>query len=245
MNRSRNIIIVLIIIVLILIIALAGIIVYMVVEKNNNSNNTIVLEESSNNNLQEENVTNNIEEDLTDETDDLAKRTFNAIFETYEGVILSGAQVKALISTIETNNAQENVEHIVNLDETGITTVEQVDTDKKYNAELSQSTEGYVNTVKITEYSEQTEGGNAVGGMEAVLFNTKFTAYLGNVTGEQLIALLQIAQQSNIENPDHQITLSSNNLQDLNSIVGTDIYVITLSYDTAGYTNNINIDKKV
>lgn len=81
--------------------------------------------------------------------------------------------------------------------------------------------------------------------MEKLSFNSAFYSYLGNITGEKLYSLLQTIQNSNTSNPERQITLSSNNLQDLNGIVATDIYAITFSYDDNGYIGNINIDKKI
>ena len=86
---------------------------------------------------------------------------------------------------------------------------------------------------------------NTTGDMDKLVFNTAFISYLGNITGEKLYTLLSTIEQSNIKYPEHQITLSSNNLQSLNEIVATDIYTITLSYDDNGYVSNIIIDKKL
>lgn len=81
--------------------------------------------------------------------------------------------------------------------------------------------------------------------MDKAIFNTVFMAYVGNINGDRLNSLLQVIQDSNTKYPEHQITLSSNNLQTLEGIVSTDIYTITLSYDDNGYIKNINIDKKM
>ena len=81
--------------------------------------------------------------------------------------------------------------------------------------------------------------------MDKLVFNTTLTKYLGNITGEKLNSLLRELQTSNEKNPNHIVTLSSNNLPNLDGIGATDIYTITFSYGEDGYVNNINIDKKI
>lgn len=79
--------------------------------------------------------------------------------------------------------------------------------------------------------------------MEKLLFNSDIIAFLGEVTGEQIQQLLNILDESNNNNPNHQITISSNSIAGPNEIVQTEKYVVTLSYDD-GYICTVNIDKK-
>lgn len=254
MDKSKRIIAVLLIIITILVIALVGAIVYIVMEKDNNSNNQAMVNTSG---YDEDDMYNEInneidEDDMVDKVENMARQTFNAKFTVYEGSEMTALQIKSLLSAIEANNAVEssktNIEeqHLVTLDGTGITKKEQIDNTKKYNVELSYDDDEYVNSIKITEYTGTTgNNGQQPGDMEKVIFNTQFTSYLGDITGSELKVLIQKVTASNIANPEHQVTGSSNNMPNLNEIVETDIYTITLSYDTNGYVNNINIDKKI
>lgn len=179
----------------------------------------------------------------------MAISSFNAMFESYGEIELSGAQVKALLSLIETNNSNPEAQRHVILNENGVTTAEQLDNQKRYIAQFSYDEVGYINEAIITEVTatppvENNGGQNTSGDMEKLIFNTNFTPYLGDITGTQLNNLLLEIQVSNNNYLNHPVTLSSNNLSDLNGIVATDTYTITCSYDENGYISNINIDKK-
>lgn len=84
-----------------------------------------------------------------------------------------------------------------------------------------------------------------VSDMEKIIFNSQFTSYLGKISVMQLQNLMTAVQTSNSTNTQHQITLTSNNMQDLNGLKDTDYFIITLTYDTEGYINRINIDKQI
>lgn len=127
--------------------------------------------------------------------------------------------------------------------------MEQIATDKTYIAVFSYDDDGFINEIKVTEGDLNNLANNnqqeEVDEKAKLEFNTKFTKYLGEITGKQLIELLQVAQETVKNDPTHEITVSSNNLQNLDGIAETDIYIITLSHDTTGYVNGINIDKKM
>ena len=243
MDRSRNLIIILIVIIVILIIALVGAMVYIVMNKDNNNNNEIVVNNTG--------AANEID-DIEEQVNNMAIETFNSMFTMYEDLELTGAQVKSLISKIESSN-ETNIEHIVTLSDEGITDIEQVDTTKKYTVELSYDDDGYVNEISITETSDEGEENpeepetptQGTDDMDKLIFNTAFMSYVGNINGDRLNSLLQAIQDSNTKYPEHQITISSNNLSDLNGIASTNIYTITLSYDEDGYISNINIDQQI
>lgn len=247
MDRNRNLIIILIVIILVLIIALVGAMVYIFMNQdNNNNNNQIVVDHTSN--AGNTNETDDIEEQINN----MAIETFNSMFTMYEGLDLTGAQIKSLISKVESSN-ETNTEHIVTLSDEGITDIEQVESDKQYNIELFYDDEGYVNEISITiagddEVEEPEEPETPTQGtddMDKLIFNTAFMSYVGNINGDRLNSLLQVIQDSNTKYPEHQITISSNNLSDLNGIASTNIYTITLSYDEDGYISNINIDQQI
>lgn len=84
-----------------------------------------------------------------------------------------------------------------------------------------------------------------VSDMEKIIFNSQFTSYLGKISVMQLQNLMTAVQTSNSTNTQHQIALTSNNMQDLNGLKDTDYFIITLTYDTEGYINRINIDKQI
>lgn len=260
MNRSRNTIIILVIIIILLTLALIGALAYIFIDQNNagskNPSNSI-----------NQNIQNTVdeEENLEDEENEenLAVQAFNELFINYEGTEIPSATVKALISQIEINNTSS--EHLIILDANGITTMEQIEDDKTYNVEFSYDDEGYIYEVKIVDSSLASEenedpenedpeseepttpgiGDENTTDMDKLIFNTTFTSYLGNITGERLNMMLQTMAEYSSKYPEHIITLSSNNLSDLNGIVGTDIYTVTFSYGDDGYINNINIDKKL
>lgn len=246
MGNSKRIVIILIVVVAILIIALTGAILYILVNKNteNLNNKTIVnTDKPAETNTEED--TNKIKESINN----MELETFNSIFKSFEEKNLSSSQVKALFSTIESNNTTRTDEHKVKLDTTGITDIEQIATDKTYIAVFSYDDDGFINEIKVTEGDLNNLANNnqqeEVDEKAKLEFNTKFTQYLGEITGKQLIELLQVAQETVKNDPTHEITVSSNNLQNLDGIAETDIYIITLSHDTTGYVNGINIDKKM
>jgi len=250
MDRNRNLIIILIVIILILIIALAGAMVYIFMNQNNNNNNNqIVVDNPANSGNP---GYNDILDDVEDATNNMAIETFNSMFTMYEGLDLTGAQIKSLISKVESSN-ETNTEHIVTLSDEGITDIEQVESDKQYNIELFYDDDGYVNEISITiagddEVENPEEPETPIQGsqdMDKLIFNTAFMSYVGNINGDRLNSLLQVIQDSNTKYPEHQITISSNNLSDLNGIASTNIYTITLSYDDDGYISNINIDQHI
>jgi len=243
MRRNNSLVVILIIIILILVIALTGAIIYIYMDKDNETSNNL-----ASNNINQSELESSNEVGTGDVIDDIKQMeidSFNAIYESYEGTERSASQIKALLSQIEINNTTTDNERKIILNNTGVTNSQEVDNEKKYNVELSYDDEGYINEIKITDSAENTTGGNGTtGDMEKLIFNTTFTPYLGDITGTELNALLQKIQESNGNNPDHVIVLSSNNLQNLNGIVATDTYTITLSYGADGYVSNINIDKK-
>lgn len=138
------------------------------------------------------------------------------------------------------NNANNNTSIVENEDENEIDTeniIQNPDVENEYANEIE-------NTVN-SEIDNNEDEENTTGDMDKLAFNTPFISYLGNISGEKLNTLLITIENSNINNPEHQITLSSNTLQSLDEIVVTETYTITLSYDDNGYISNINIDKKL
>lgn len=250
MNNSKNLIIILIAIIAILIIALTCAIVYIFMLGNENADNRVVIDSNSTNlnNYNTNQTQNNTVDDVNNSAEELAIQTFNSIFEVYLNKELTASQIRTLFSEIESSNTQ-NLEHNISLSTDGITTADEIDDTKTYKVELSYDDIGYINEVKITDYTttigNENNGNTTSNDLEKLNFNTQFTSYLGRITGAQLYTLLQTAQASNNTNPEHQISLTSNNLQSLNQIVQTEYYIITLSYDTEGYVNNINIDKEI
>ena len=242
MNNSKNLIIILIAIIAILIIALTCAIVYIFMIGNENADNRVVIDSNSTNpNDYNTNQTqNNTVDDVNNSAEELAIQTFNSIFEVY-----LNKELTTLFSEIESSNTQ-NLDHNISLSADGITTSDEIDDTKTYKVELSYDDIGYINEVTITDYTTTIENGNTTSNdLEKINFNSQIIPYSGRITGAQLYTLLQTAQASNNANPEHQITLTSSNLQSLNQIVQTEYYIITLSYDTEGYVNNINIDKEI
>lgn len=246
MDKNRKTIITLIIVVTVLVILLAGVIIYFTIidEKNANKQQVVDINNDYNENDSQNENTNNV----IDDAKEIAIKSFNALYELYKGTEMTASQIKTLLSTIQTNNATNTDGHIVELDNTGITVETQVDTTKKYNVELFYDTEGYVNRIKITEFTgtEPIENGgeqNATSDIEKLIFNSKFTPYIGEITGTKLAELVQAILDNNSTNTEHQIMYTSNNLQEISEFLETDKYIITLKYDDAGYINIINIDK--
>lgn len=248
MDKSRNLIIILIIIILILIVALVGSMIYIFnnQEKGTNKNENKLENESQN--VEYINSIDETENEIADSLKEMEKNSFNVIFEAYEGQNCSKSQVKALISAVETNNSAEDMKHKITLNNSEIVSSEQENNDSRYNIEISYDEDGFVNEITITEASENEvsgeNAGNTAGDMEKLIFNTNLNSYVGDITGKRLNTLLQTIEESNTRYPEHQVTISSNNLQSLNQIVETEVYTITASYDDDGYINNINMDKK-
>ncbi len=243
MNNNKNtIIIILIVIVAILIIALAGAIVYIVINQDNNSTNnrTIV-------NAYNQNISNNDNDNISEQTEkELAVQVFNAKFTQYEMEDASARKVRNLFDAIDENNSTDS-EHIVELNEEGITDVDDLNSSTTYNVEISSyDDDGYINEIIITESSDESgndDEGNSNQILESMEFNSKFTSYLGSISGEQLKELLKIIQTNNTTNTEHIVNLTSNNMQDLKGIIATNMYLITATYDVDNYINNINIDQ--
>lgn len=246
MDKNRKTIITLIIVVTVLVILLAGVIIYFTIaeEKNANKQPVVNINNGDDENDNQNEDTNNV----LDDAKKLAITTFNAAFEIYKGTEMTASQIKSLLSAIQANNAINTDGHIVELDNTGITQNTQLDSTKKYNVELFYDTEGYVNIIKITEFTatKPIENGgeqNATSDIEKLIFNSKFTPYIGEITGTKLAELVQAILDNNSTNVEHQIMYTSNNLQEISEFLETDKYIITLKYDDAGYINIINIDK--
>lgn len=250
MNSNKKIIIILIILVAILAIALAGAIIYIALAQNNTSKNKVALNEIVNNNANNttEQIQRPSQENLVEQSENVAVETFNMQFKNFTGTTLSAAQVRSLISMIQTNNSERTDNHIVDLDSEGIVELTKVENDKQYHAILSYDSEGYVNKVKIIEGIFNVEDNNNqanAGNIEAALFNSKFSSFIGDVTGTQVLQLMQLAQESMNTDPEHVISVNSNTLHGMDDILETEAYIITLQYDNNGYVNIINIEKKI
>lgn len=255
--RNKQTVAILIVIITILTIALAGAMVYIFLNlnKDNKSNTNNNIANNIQNTYYDGNTTNNVQnntenitsgEEIVDETKQMAIKSFNAIFESYKGTNVGSSSVKALLTQVNLENETVGNTHKIELDSTGITRQDQVDTSKKYNVDLMYDAEGYVNKIKISEAVTST-GGNQTGteGMKAAEFNKELMNYIGEITGSQFEELKQIVQKKMTENPEHPITASSSNLQSLGDVVATEKYIITFSYDDNGYINNVNINKKI
>lgn len=256
MDRSRNIIITLIIVVTILVIALAGVIIYFTLfQKNNNNNNNIVVDYGNNLNTNTNELENTIGNNIVEDSENLAIEAFNSTFKMYEGTNLNSLTIKNLFSSINTNNTTRTDEHIVAIDNQGITNVSNIDDTKTYDVVLSYDNEGYVNSIKITETTTanptvtptvgEQGNDNTQNDFEKLLFNSKFTNYQGEINGVVLGELFNVLLDSNSKNPNHQIGYTSNNLTQVTEFRQQDLYVITLQYDSNGFVNNINIDAKI
>lgn len=254
--NNRKMVVVLMIIVAVLIVALVGAIIYIVLQQKKDANNVATINTSNqlNNNVNNANEDlNNIIDtpDIDDEqTKELAIKTFNGQFTPFEGENVPSSQVKALISLIETNNSTRTDGHTVNISSNGITKADDVLSTKVYKVEVLFDVEGYINEVEITENGDSQNATeqpttNQPGDISTLVFNSKFNYYIGDITGSKINDLLKIAQDSVSNYPEHPITISSNNLSDLNEIVPTETYRVTPSYDSAGYINKLNIDKIV
>ena len=252
--NNRKMVVVLMIIVAVLIVALVGAIIYIVLQQKKDANNVATINTSNqlNNNVNNANEDlNNIIDtpDIDDEqTKELAIKTFNGQFTPFEGENVPSSQVKALISLIETNNSTRTDGHTVNISSNGITKADDVLSTKVYKVEVLFDVEGYINEVEITENGDSQSATeqpttNQPGDISTLVFNSKFNYYIGDITGSKINDLLKIAQDSVGNYPEHPITISSNNLADLNEIVPTETYRVTPSYDSAGYINKLNIDK--
>ena len=271
--RSRKLIILLIIIVAMLIIALGVAIVYVVLQRKQGAENQIVsnvprymannetgadnnsttntVNDTTNNTNTTNNVnntTNNTVNNTTNSTNNNAVAnanqnaisTFNEMFTSYTGTAKTGTQVLTLLSIIENNNST-NTAHKVNLTNTGNTPV---DANNKYKVTLSYDTEGYVNNVEIKEYTETEED------IEKARFNNQFISFdeNGEITGENIVKLINLIQESNETNPEHQITPKTNTSLGMADIVDTETYLIQVldSDDNKdGWVDTVVLDKKM
>lgn len=253
--NNRKMVVILMVIVAVLIVALVGAIIYIVLQQQKIANNIATVNTSNQLNDNVNNTTNEDTNNTTDEPDiddeqtkELAIRTFNGQFTPYEGEKNSSSQIKTLISLIETNNSTRTDGHTVNISNNGITKTDDVLSNKVYKVEILFDVEGYVNEVEITENGDSQNATelpttNQPGDISTLVFNSKFNYYIGDITGSKINDLLKIAQDSVSNYPEHPLTISSNNLTDLNEIVPTETYRVTPSYDSAGYINKLNIDK--
>lgn len=255
--NNRKMVVILMVIVAVLIVALVGAIIYIVFQQQKTANNITTVNTSNqlNNNVNNTNEDINNTNNTTDEpniddeqTKELAIRTFNSQFTPYEGEKVSSSQVKALISLIGTNNSTRTDGHTVNISSNGITKVDDVLSTKVYKVEVLFDVEGYINEVEITENGDsqnatEQPSTNQPGDISTLVFNSKFNYYIGDIAGSKINDLLKIAQDSVSNYPEHPLTISSNNLSDLNEIVPTETYRVTPYYDSAGYINKLNIDK--
>lgn len=77
------------------------------------------------------------------------KETFNSRFTQYEGKTISGANVKALINTIEQNN-KSNPEKTIKI-KGDVTRTKDVRASLTYKVEFSYNAQGVINEVKISK----------------------------------------------------------------------------------------------
>ena len=248
--RNKTIIIVLIVVVSILIIALGGAIVYVVMQRNQDTTNTTKV--MNNAVVDEENETSDDENTIPNNENDVEQQTFNAMFETYEGTNVSASTVRGLYSLIVSSN-ETNTDHQVTIVDSGITDITQLDAEKKYTVKLSKDTEGYVNSVQISESIDgtglQVPGLQAPGtenDLEKAVFNTKFISYYGNgeIAGADIMKLINEVVASNEANPNHQVDVQTNTLTNPSDIVETEKYSIALEYDANGWVSIIKVEKK-
>ena len=188
-------------------------------------------------------------ENVDNQAENMAVQQFNAQFSTYEGEDLSATQIRSLFSAINASN-ESNSDHIIELNEEGITDANDLEIAGRYNVELSSfDDDGYVNEITITDSNLESNASDdeqqATETMDKLIFNSQFTSYVGEITGEQLNKLLDTIQKSNNENSEHQIGVKSNNLRDFRGITAEKKYTTVLTYDANGYINVINIDENV
>ncbi len=95
----------------------------------------------------------------TDQLSELEVTSFNNKFDKYEGTKVSGAQVKALINAVNTNNnTTEDEGKQVEIKYQGGLTAAKISTGKTYNVEVPEGKEGHttaglIRVIKITENS--------------------------------------------------------------------------------------------
>ena len=132
----------------VLIIALASTII-LIIKINKSKDNPIL---NTNKNA-EENITefdNNNVSGSNNSLDDIAKTTFNSMFDPYKDTNLSSTQVKSLLSLIASNNSTRTDGLIIDLTPEWITSEEQIEDEKIYTAEFFYDSNGYINEIKIT-----------------------------------------------------------------------------------------------
>lgn len=247
--RNKTIIIVLIVIVSILIVTLGAAIVYVVMQRNQDEKNTTKVMNSIANDASNQisNESENNENTLPSYLNDVEQQTFNTMFESYEGDNVSASTVRGLFAVIESSN-QTNTEHIINLANTGITDLSQIDTNKKYKVQLFKDTQGFVNNIEITENNENSisQVPSTETDLEKAIFNTKFISYYGNgeINGADIMKMINDVVASNEANPTHLVDVQTNTLTNPSDIIDTEKYSIAIEYDANGWVNIIKVEKK-
>lgn len=105
-------------------------------QEQGNTNN----DNNSNNNFED-----NVAQDIENQVNDIVLRTFNSNFEPYEGTGRSASQVRALSSTVKSNNSNDP-DHQVSLEIPEI-----LDSSIKYSVEIIYGTDGYVSNIIVSE----------------------------------------------------------------------------------------------
>ena len=225
----------------VLIIALASTII-LIIKINKSKDNPIL---NTNKNA-EENITefdNNNVSGSNNSLDDIAKTTFNSMFDPYKDTNLSSTQVKSLLSLIASNNSTRTDGLIIDLTPEWITSEEQIEDEKIYTAEFFYDSNGYINEIKITEYNGTQENNNETditNDLDKLIFNTKFTPYLGEITAQQLAELVQTIQTTLNTDQRHNINLTSNNLKNLDGITTADVFIVTLTCKASPIEESVN-----
>ncbi len=250
MEKNRKVFITLIIALSILIILALGVVIIFTLSK----------DKIQNKNSQSENTNHdidfeigyiddkNIENNLLDESEKMARQSFNSMFEVYKGTDIGSAQIKQLLSLIETNNKTREDDKKVTIDEQGIKDKNQVSLDNIYEVQIFYADNGYINRVLIKErknVEEVVPGEQATENTDKLVFNATFTPYKGIITGTQLVKLLNSAEENN-NNSAHKIAFQSNNITSLNLDELTDEqkFEVSLGYDEDGYVNALIVDAK-
>jgi len=102
------------------------------------------------------------------------------------------------------------------------------------------------NIVGVNEdvVEDNDEDENLIVSMAVVTFNSQFTSYQGEVNEPKLQELIDKAVSSNEQNPEHQISATSNNLDNITNLDKDAKYIVSFSYDSEGYINMLIVDKK-
>lgn len=102
-----------------------------------------------NNNQNNNNINNNSGDDSTqnieNQLNSIAQRTFNSNFTSYEGSGRKSSDVRALNSTVKNSNVSDPDHQVA------IEVPEKLDSKKTYSIEIETGTDGYVSNIKVTE----------------------------------------------------------------------------------------------